>query len=275
MLKDVELQVEIEKSFWEHDISTFFINKMKFKEKWDNICENRNHIAHNKVIDRPMYEKICEDSRYIIGALESALTQIQISIPSQETISLSSRKQNIEEEEYIYSNLSDFGHGVKNEKDITEYLDSYLYETYISPAKTIAKKCGTIKEFSIPYTSINDFPTNEYGYIKEFKFIYVKDSEDNEYSLTIEDVSIHEEFGSTSSIYLVLYVNGEEQDFAIEHINPNGDWDSEEGYFVVTGDGGFNDNAVYGENNLIIEELKSFFSVKNLIKYGKKTNYFL
>ena len=116
MLKDVELQVEIEKSFWEHDISTFFINKMKFKEKWDNICENRNHIAHNKVIDRPMYEKICEDSRYIIGALESALTQIQISIPSQETISLSSRKQNIEEEEYIYSNLSDFGHGVKNEK---------------------------------------------------------------------------------------------------------------------------------------------------------------
>ena len=57
VLKDVELQVEIEKSFWEHDISTFFINKMKFKEKWDNICENRNHIAHNKVIDRPMYEK--------------------------------------------------------------------------------------------------------------------------------------------------------------------------------------------------------------------------
>ena len=65
--------------------------------------------------------------------------------------------------------MSDFGHGVKNEKDITEYLDSYLYETYISPAKTIAKKCGTIKEFSIPYTSINDFPTNEYGYIKRIQ----------------------------------------------------------------------------------------------------------
>ncbi|MCY8952714.1 hypothetical protein MOE39_02460 [Bacillus cereus] len=257
-LKDVNLQVEIEKSFWEHDISAFFIDKIKFKDKWDSVCENRNHIAHNKVIDRPMYKKICEDSMYIIEELNVALAEIQISMPSQEKTSLNNRKKRIEEEEYIYNNLSEYGHRVESKMGIISYLDSYLYETYISQIQEMVSECDEIEGFSFSDISINEYPTNELGYVEDFKLISIKNSTGDEYSLTITAISIQEELGATSSIYLKLYVNGEEQNYSIEYGNADGGWNSEEGYFTVEKGDSFEDSASDSDGNLIIEELKRF-----------------
>lgn len=137
--------------------------------------------------------------------------------------SLNNRKKRIEEEEYIYNNLSEYGHRVESKMGIISYLDSYLYETYISQIQEMVSECDEIEGFSFSDISINEYPTNELGYVEDFKLISIKNSTGDEYSLTITAISIQEELGATSSIYLKLYVNGEEQNYSIEYGNADGD----------------------------------------------------
>ncbi len=98
-------QFEIQVDLWKSLFSRYFDDA--FLEEWTTFCKNRNHIAHNKLIDKVANRSIKENIINIQGKIDNALQQFHSQAVSDESkielekITLENEKEIMEEESGI------------------------------------------------------------------------------------------------------------------------------------------------------------------------------
>ena len=122
--KSIQIKNVDKVMFWEDGIGKYFDDSKVFKEKWSRVCSHRNHVAHNKVIDKNMYEIINADVIEIIQQVEKAIFNLNNSIQTEE------------DKEYINNydkairkmDLAVYGASIYDKAEIEEKLDMYFEE---------------------------------------------------------------------------------------------------------------------------------------------------
>jgi len=120
---------------WNDVFSPLFIDCPNIEQEMKNIIKNRNHIAHNKLIDRSAYIKMKENINTVKGFISKAemrFDEIAVSDEMYETWEALDESER-ENKEYINQRIEDeTGIIIRDEKSIFEYYSDYIYDLYIT-----------------------------------------------------------------------------------------------------------------------------------------------
>ena len=117
---------------WEQQFSKYLPND--FIERFDILTIDRNHVAHNKVLDRNIYSKMKALANGLKANLEKAILDVAnllISKEQRERIAYE-QSQFIEEYKAIEKSIQESETNVKirNNDEIIGFLNEYLMEEY-------------------------------------------------------------------------------------------------------------------------------------------------
>ena len=240
------------RSFWNDELSKHFIDNCKFKEKWDRLCKNRNHIAHNKLIDKNMYKVMIFDNDYVIKELSDAIDRLRKSVKTEEDIQFHNYIYN----QAIESDLSCFDSKIYDQNDIENEFGDYIQENILDVAEDMLYFCEALQDSGI-YDI--DF-TNKGTLIEATGFA------GEEFRLDIVESYFEEEEGGQSYITFELFEAGTEDRFSLTFYNTVAEMDRDTKQYVVVSEGGIDDSefANYdkktGYSNVVIEALTNFIN---------------
>lgn len=220
---------KVETDLWFNLFGKYFNDN--FKSEWDDFSKNRNHIAHNKLIDYSAYKTILNSIEKIKNAIKNA----------ESTYKWHNQPYELNEEEfynfleieeqftqnYLRSEIerieSETGVNIRNEEEIFGFMEERIYFELVN-----------IKE---KFYFRNDLEIEIYDLSKDgngtlFRVINkVTDEEIRvDYQLMIDDGR-----GATSTLDLQMYFNNEEVvvNASLEYINGDGQL-VDESYYLPT-----------------------------------------
>lgn len=223
---EMKKQLKTEKNMWE-DVFSKYLEK-EFLGYWSNLCENRNHIAHNKLIDIKNYNKTLKIIEYIKKSIEKAKQ-------SFETLNMSNEKiEEIEiaideEKEYLDSLIeSEAGVRIRNEYEIEE-----LFLESISEFKdNIVAIFDYNTDVIIKNTDV-DFNTTTNPIILEIHSNFLKDVA---IKIEILYTTFCDAEGSDSEVvfrvYFITDIEQKQEDCSMVYTNGKAVFNSEGGYYM-------------------------------------------
>lgn len=220
---------KIEKDLWFNVFSRYFSDN--FKDDWKEFSNNRNHIAHNKLIDFSANNKIIESIKKINDAITKAEDINKERFPSVEMIQESLEDMEIDEqyfeEDYMQSEIerieAETGVNIRNRKEIFYFMQ----EQIISELNNIKEKFyfrndldmeiyELLEDQSTTLFEVSNRVTEDKIEIKAFTFI-------------------NDDRGSESSIDLRVYNNKNEIfNGTLYYINGDGQIVENEAFYLPT-----------------------------------------
>jgi len=207
-------QLAVSKDLWAEQFSKYLSEK--FLDKFKVFEQNRNHVVHNKLIDRTAYNSISNSIQDVESELKSALQTAGRIVISTEQREIITRQTEIEQEESqiaLHEIMeSEAGVNVRNADEIIELFDECLEEFHsefqknlrfrsdieISDYQNIASDASSGSLFEIKYKM-------DHRILKvDFTLDILDDSQGVESSLRILLSGDHE-----NKTFLVRYMNGE------------------------------------------------------------------
>lgn len=191
-------------------LSDDFIKNLK------NFELNRNHVAHNKLIDRSAYRTILDSIHIVEEELKLGLKKVSENIISSEQHQVNSEQLEMERQEQettLHEIMeSEAGVEIRNSEEILDLFDEYLYEFYlefqtnlrfrndieISDYQNIISSDDTGILFEIKYKINNKIA------IVSYSTEYIIDSQGAESSINIL-IKLDKEIYSKQ----IRYINGE------------------------------------------------------------------
>lgn len=120
-------QLTIERDLWD-DFKEYL--PTDFRDKVSEFSKNRNHVAHNKLLDRQAYRQILNSAKEIQDSVSKALVKINEVNLSQEELS----KKAVEKAEYEDMlrdiRAEEAGVEINNSTEIQSIFDERIYESY-------------------------------------------------------------------------------------------------------------------------------------------------
>lgn len=237
--------------FWNDCIGKYFRNSEEFKVKWERLCINRNHVAHNKPIDRNMYNIINEDTQYIIDSIDYAIQQLYNSIESEED-KLYYQKW---DSAIRIEDLSILGANVYNEGSIEYELEEY-FEGYRDLIEDILYFTNESFEYEI----------NRFKLINNNSIITIKNiDKDESLSVYVRYFDLDESEGGTSTVG--IGITGIEKDYEIIIENAIAEIDQDTGMYIPYTQGGIDYSGLTYYNidkedneDIIIKSIKKFIN---------------
>lgn len=244
-----------EKGFWKHELSIFFNQPEDFKKKWDRLSSDRNHIAHNKVIDLKMYNVMKKTCEFVIDALDKAIQKISNSEISQEEIDYRETMQQFLIEETRKRDIEATGEKIYSEKQIENVFIEYLNENILSPADDMLYFCDALPNYFV----------DEIMAITEPKtLITATGVNDESFIFSIIGGYIDENEGGVSELKMRLQVNSNSEEFTIIFVNTTTELNENQFYEVTSGEY-FDTHDLEKDleryqdaNNIIISQLEGF-----------------
>ncbi|OVE68232.1 hypothetical protein CCS79_09965 [Clostridium diolis] len=251
--KDMNIEQETSSHFWNTELSKFFTDSVLFKETWERVCNNRNNIAHNKLLDENMYSKIINDTIYVIKELNNAIKNVSRSAITEEDREF--KKKIIQET--IERDLDIFDEKIYQNDEIENEFNDYIMENILEPIEDMI--FFSDKDIKLEKNKVklsNDNILFEItGINKEI------------FGLKIHTVYIDNSEGGESFIKFKLYNGNGEFEFNLKFTNTVSDFDEDSGTYILQCDHSFNDIELYNydfnrddKSNIIIRELKRFLS---------------
>lgn len=243
-------QLKIEVKIWDTLFKPYLSDS--FLSEWENFSKNRNHIAHNKLIDKIANEKILENIVFVgemINKASEKFSQTEISDEDREQIEI---LREIFEEDVKNRPYEMAGVEVRNEKQILSLFESTLInfvsdiqdQIYFRPALDVDYNRKPVLDLSEPTellkisSRIDDKIVTVISILKEL-------SGDPE---------------ETSFLELKLYLDDEEiAACKISNSNGNAEWDSDEGYYQQTAVDEFDISELEDFGKEIIETIDENF----------------
>jgi len=229
-------------NFWD-ELSRHFSNPSIFKEKWDRLCENRNHIMHNKLIDYNMFNIINTDNNYIIQELKEVIRKVRTSV------------RTIEDHEFachVYSttrdsDLRNHGYHIFSIEDIQNYYQEYILEYILEPAEILL------------YFHSNSIIENQVD--KDFDFtpgstLIGATNGNTTFEFEIIDSAFDDAEGSESYVTFQLTNSGSIRTLVLYFRNLEVEIDNDTKEYLPVSEAGFNNNDFFDQD--IIEELADF-----------------
>lgn len=119
---------------WRDIFSPLFVNCTEIEKELREIIKNRNHIAHNKLIDRSAYDKIEKNIKTVKGYIVKAENKFDENVVSNELYETWEAIEESEREnkEYINQRIEDeTGIIIRNEREIFKLFCESIYKIYM------------------------------------------------------------------------------------------------------------------------------------------------
>lgn len=199
LLKD---QMEIENNFWEGYFSEWFsCNSRSFFGKWHNFNTDRNHIAHNKLIDTKLYEKFNKNNKELLSIIIEAENKFLAHLETEATQYLEELEADYRAEEF------------QNNLDFKEMMEEEAGVRILDVDKII-------ENFQEYITESFDDIINGYYFRSDLEMHYIEplltenaeifqisqSSTSKSISVTIEP-EINDSVGESSTVKLKIYLN--------------------------------------------------------------------
>lgn len=225
IINEMKNNMEIKVDLWEEIFKEYFPEK--FIDEWKRFCKNRNHVAHNKLLDHGAFNKISENISNIEGYLNKARDEFD--------------KELSEEEE---SEILEY---VEEEERRKELHELYIMEEEagisILDAKTIFDKFDEvinsfIENIDDTYYFRNDIEIekNMLSFEKTEQELLIITSKINDNKLEIKS-KLHIEDGpeGESEALLELFVNQQETEkCGLTYKNGGAEFQKDLGYYLPT-----------------------------------------
>lgn len=129
----IKSQRTVEKSIWSDLFVPFIDEPEKFEDATHKFIEDRNHIAHSKVLSWSAYQVILKDFEKMDEQIRNADTKFDMEETSDElldTWSAEEEQQRNEREYYRERLASETGIDILDESDIENQFDETLHDLY-------------------------------------------------------------------------------------------------------------------------------------------------
>lgn len=234
LLSKLKHQLELQVDVWDKYFSEFLPND--FDDLFKKFCTDRNHVAHNKLLDRQAYNSIDFTINRLKDGLESAMELASASL-------LSDQIQKKEREHLITiaekeRQETDSGVSVLNPKEIVDEFDSALIEIYgeVEDALRFRQDIEVLEYYGL---ESKDHQLTLF----EVKYKITKKQIKVSYELEIND-----EPGMSSYLNFKLINEIEEciGDMKLEYINGKAEWDDESSTYMP-----ISENTLSGQEDVI------------------------
>jgi hypothetical protein len=223
-------QMEVVLDLWDRYFKSCF--DPKFKSEWDTFIRNRNHIAHNKLVDRAAYNKILNNMEAVYRMIEEAEKKFFRVYPSEE------EKRDLFElaNEPSLQELA-VQEMIEESTGVTVYDAMYITEQF----KEVVDEFKATLEDRLYFRSDLNVETKEIEEIdlvkgSEFFTISSKVKKKNVIHLQC-DAEVNDDRGGTSEMVLELRIDDEVVDECrVTFTNGDYEFDEDLGYVPVTKD---------------------------------------
>jgi len=234
-------QLKLKYDLWEDIFSKYLPEN--FLELLSRFSKNRNHVAHNKLLDYSAKQKINDSCKEITDAVNIAMRKVKETVISQEEAERSKRlllEQQEKEKDLLHYHMeTEAGIRIRDEKDIYDLFDE------------------NVSEF------ISNLEDSMY-FRNDIRFECIDEEEDHKIRIdskviNIDPLKIHiyfdinEDAGATS--YINLHFESGSNSFLrqIEYINGDAEFSLDQGYYLPTTQDKFDKDAL----NSLFEEVFS------------------
>lgn len=248
-------QMATTRDLWAEQFSKYlsndFIEHIKIFEK------NRNHVVHNKLIDRAAYASILHSIQDVENELNSGLHKVTETVISAEQRKAISEQREIEREEQEASlhdiMESEAGIEIRSVEEIIELYDEQLYEFY------------TELESSLRFR--NDIEFGEYKNISDIKssgvlFEINYKIDDETIKVCYELESIIDSQGAESTVNVLILLGAEQISQPIRYINGEVSFNSYQGNYMPETQDEFNMSDLEEVMVCLVEFINEHFENK-------------
>ncbi len=231
IIEKVKKQLTVKEDFWEKYFKDYF--GIGFSECYRDFELNRNHVAHNKILDRSGYNYIRKSINKIDQYVDDALVKLYKNEKSIEQLQ-------VEAEKYkallIETKQNDSGIRIRNREKIISVFEEALEEKFVDIEEALRfREDIAISGIGFDRNKLSGvlFSANSKVYNKKLDFLYLMDINDDEGS------------ESTLTITCLCRQNGDDEARLLENFkvyisytNGEVEYNNEEGYYMpVTNDG--------------------------------------
>jgi hypothetical protein len=221
-------QMEVDKDFWEDYFGPWFPCSLReFQGKWENFSTDRNHVAHNKLIDNKLYQKFKKSMGDLLMLITEAEDKFSEHL-EQEMNNYLEELEEMEESEFRQREADlrelkgeEAGVKIRDEDDIIELLQEQINEVFGEIEQDIYYRNDLEVTYNEPLLKDNE--QNIFVIISSLKKSLAVDVEP----------FVSAEEGRTSHVNFLVYYNGEFQEsFEISYTNGEVEFNEDQGCFM-------------------------------------------
>lgn len=257
-------QLLVKEDFWEKYFKQYFDDN--FIKSFNEFEANRNHVAHNKILDRTAYKSIKRSIEKIDKYMKNALLKLSKDKKSLEQIQLEAKKY---EELLLESKQNDAGVTIRHLNEIIKEFESVIEEKYMDIVGALRFR-EDIEITEIMFNSSNYsgklFSARSKVTNKQLDFYYsmnINADEGAESTLTI----------TCEQNFLSINAFKDAMEFVINIVYINGAviYDDEQGYYMPFVEAGISESDIDNYVETIVDfinvELESLKDYVDSIRY--------
>ncbi|MED1785738.1 hypothetical protein P4V43_28390 [Brevibacillus fortis] len=246
-------QLEIDKDFWNDYFSNWFTCDFRqFQGRWGEFNTDRNHVAHNKLIDIKLYEKFKTSMSQLLGIITDAEEKFSAYLETEMSQFLDELEQM--NEANLYQSELDYQSLIEEEAGVRIRQHDSIVEIF---QEHIANIFDELKE-QFYYRSDLEIVYNEPILINETEVFRVDYLSGHTYLKVLADPFIDDSGGTTSYVKLTTIYNGVDlqKGFKISYLNGEVEYNEDQtNYMPLT-----NDELNVSELKKLQEFIESFIN---------------
>ncbi|PEU93979.1 hypothetical protein CN432_24195 [Bacillus thuringiensis] len=228
LTKLLEGQMEVSIDFWEDFFAPLFPCSLReFSGKWDNFSKDRNHVAHNKLIDDKLHQKFKRGMEGLLRIITEAEEKFEEDLNNKNSEFLEYKK--IYEMEQFKQVQRQNKQSIAEQAGIEIMSEDQIYFLFLEHVSYSFERIRDAIYYRTDIEVTYDEPCEDvYEKIFEIKNILLNTS------IHVESkVEIDEEEGCTSIMKLAVYYNADlKGDFEISYINGEAEYNDDQGNYM-------------------------------------------
>lgn len=224
LIKILTSNLEDTNNLWDEYFSKYLSNK--FEKKFDLFAKNRNHIAHNKMLDKSAFNSINKSINNVYSELISALETFKNDYKSLERIEIKRLEDeyDIEEENQTLMEImsEEAGVNIRNDEAIYEIFEDAIMKLYDGIED------GLRFRLDISLSDINQFV-----YCSDEQHLFNIHHLVNEEEIFVScSVDVDNSQGAKSELIIQVKYGNIEKKYFIPYINGEANFDYEQGNYM-------------------------------------------
>lgn len=251
----LDRQMETTRDLWAEQFSKYlsadFIGYLKEFEL------NRNHVVHNKLIDRSAYTSILSSTQKVEKELKDGLQKVSetvISTEQRKAVAEQMEMERVEQEAALHDIMeAEAGVEIRGAEEIIELFDDHLYEFHTELQSNLRFR--------------NDIEIGDYKNIVSsedtgvlFEIEYKIDKETAKISYNLE--SVVDSQGAESTVSILIQIGEESYSKSIRYINGEASFNSYQGNYMPETQDEFNMSDLEELMDELVEFLDEHFENK-------------
>ncbi|MGE7869304.1 hypothetical protein ACQKNO_24570 [Bacillus paramycoides] len=226
--KLLEGQMEVDIDFWQRFFSPLFSCTLReFSGKWENFSTDRNHVAHNKLIDAKLYKKFKRSMEDLLRIITEAEEKFEEDLNNKNSDFQEYKK--IYEMEQLYQVQRQTKQSIAEQAGIEIRSADQIFFLFLAHVCDSFDRISDAIYYRTDIEVSYDEPCeDEYEKIFEIKNILLKTSIHVESKFEIDEGD-----GCTSIMKLAVYYNADlKETFEISYINGEAEYNDDQGNYM-------------------------------------------